>query len=297
MDYLVRGMTEDGEFRFVAACTTETSNEARRRHATASGASRLLSETMTAASLLSTPLSGEEKLSLQITSNGPVRGVMADADANGNLRGFISNPQVYADLPDAPGGPPPLGREGTILVIRSTPLKVLSRGTVPLFAGEVGSDVGAYLTQSEQVFSAMALHAGFLPDRAIANACGILIQALPGASLEKFDAYKAVLDGQGGRASILHDGSTPELAIETLMNAVAHESPYRILQRADLRFQCACSREKVVDTLRMIGAEELQKMRAEDGQAEVVCRFCNEHYRIDRAELDVLLATFHGPKN
>ncbi len=49
MDYLVRGVTRDGEFRFAASTTTALSNEARRRHATASGATKILGETMTAA--------------------------------------------------------------------------------------------------------------------------------------------------------------------------------------------------------------------------------------------------------
>jgi molecular chaperone Hsp33 len=298
MDYLVRGVTQDGEFRFAASITTQLANEARRRHETRSGATKILGETMTAATLLATQLKGDEKISLQITGNGPVRGVLADVDAAGNVRGFIDNPQVYAELEDAPGGPPPLGEKGLVSVIRSTPLKLITQGTVPLFAGDVASDVGAYLTSSEQALSAMALHSGIAPDRTLEASSGILLQALPGANLSKFAAYKGVLENPHLRDRVFLGGKArPEEMVETLMNAVEHESPYEILAKVDLRFQCTCSREKVADMIRMIGAEEIHRMREEDGQAEVTCRFCNERYVLDHAELGVLLGTLEDLEN
>src|SRR5207248_8604867 len=101
---------------------------------------------------------------------------LADVDAAGNVRGFIDNPRVFAELPDAPAGPPPFGADGLIVVLRSTPANVLSRGTVPLIKGEVAEDVGAYLTRSEQVFSALALDISFEEDRErrVHSAGGIL---------------------------------------------------------------------------------------------------------------------------
>ena len=295
MDYLVRGVTEDNEFRFAASTTTGLSNEARRRHATASGATKILGETMTAATLLGTQLKGDEKISIQITANGPVRGVIADVDAAGNVRGFIDNPQVYAELPDAPGGPPPLGHEGLILVMRSTPGTVISRGTVALVAGDIARDMMSYLATSEQTQSAMALSADLAADRSLATSCGILLQALPNADMQKFAAYKAVLAHPQLRSRVL--AGTPEEAVETLMNAVTHESPYEILAKQELRFQCTCSREKVADMIRMIGREEIARMRDEDGQAEITCRFCNERYVLDRAELAILLANLGNRPN
>lgn len=298
-DYLVRGVTEDGEFRFVASTTRHVVEEGRRRHDTRSGATKVLGETLTAVSLLHTQLKGDEKISLQITSDGPVTNVLADVDAGGNVRGFISNPNVYAELPDAPAGPPPFGMQGLIFVIRSTPNDVLSRGTVPLTAGEVEADVAHYLTHSEQVPSALALDVVFEENRArsVHSAGGILIQALPGADPEKFKAYQRVLADPGLRSRMFFEGSRPEDAVETLMNAVEHESPYAILDRHGLRFQCQCSREKVAASLMMLGREDLAKMREEDGQAEIHCRFCNEKYVFDADDLAMLLAQFPGMKN
>lgn len=295
-DYLVRGVTEDGEFRFAAATTTSLSNEAKRRHQTVSGATQVLSETMTAVALLGSLLEGDEKISLQITTDGRVKNVLADIDAVGSIRGFITSEQIYAQTEDVPGGPPPLGMQGTIMVMRSTPAKLLTRGTVPLVQGDIASDVANYLSISEQRDSAMAIRSAISSaDWSVTEAGGILIEALPGASREKLDGYRRVLAAPALRARVLETAGRPEEMVETLMNAVEHESPYKLLARADLRFQCTCSREKVADMIRGISKEELTKMRDEDGQAEVICRFCAERYVFDRAELGMMLHDFGRP--
>lgn len=308
-DTLVRGITEDGEFRFAACRTTDLANEARRRHDTKSGASKILGETMTAALLVGAHLERDQRMSLQISCNGPVQGVLADAtieseptgtDASGPLtaivRGLISNPQVYADLDEAPGGPPPFGTVGTLVGIRSTRTQILYQGTVQLVAGDIAADVSHYLSRSEQIASAMTLGSLLAKDRALAHVTGVLLQCLPGASKEKFEEYRRVLTDPGLAARIAGE-ETPELAVETLMNAVTHESPYRVLTRYDVRFRCDCSREKVADMIRMLGKAEIGKMMSEQGQAEVTCRFCNERYLLDKAELGVILHTLNTVQN
>ena len=307
MDYLVRGMTEDGEFRFAAVRSTDLANEARRRHDTKSGASKILAETMTATLLVGAHLEKGQRLSLQLTCNGPVRSVMADATVvpaddeaqeaiAEQVRGFIANPQVYAELDEAPGGPPPFGTEGELVGLRSTRTQILYRGAVPLTAGDVAADVANYLSRSEQVQSVMVLGSALGEDRALAHATGILLQSLPGASPEKFAEYERVLEDPMLRARIAAE-PTPEAAVETLMNAVMHESPYKILTRVDVAFRCDCSREKVADMIRMLGKDEIGKMMSEQGQAEVTCRFCNEVYLLDNAELGVILHTIGTKEN
>lgn len=299
MDYLVRGITEDGEFRMAACRATGLANEARRRHETKSGATKILSETMAAAVLVGAHLEDGERMSLQFACNGPVRGVMSDATAGTDgmfVRGFIANPQVYAELDEAPGGPPPFGTDGTLVGIQSSPGQVLYQGTVPIVAGDVARDVSNYLTRSEQTQSVMALGSALAPDRSMAHASGILLQVLPGGSDAKFAEYHRVLNDPSLRARIAAE-PTPEEAVETLMNAVTHESPYRILTRVDVSFRCDCSREKVADVIRMLGRDEIGKLMSEQGRAEVTCRFCNERYVLDKAELGVILHTIGTVEN
>jgi molecular chaperone Hsp33 len=54
------------------------------------------------------------------------------------------------------------------------------------------------------------------------------------------------------------------------------------------RFACTCSRERVGDMLRSLGHEEIDSIIAEQGQVEIGCDFCGQHYLfdpVDAAEL------------
>jgi molecular chaperone Hsp33 len=62
--------------------------------------------------------------------------------------------------------------------------------------------------------------------------------------------------------------------------------------RQPLRFHCRCSRSRSVDALRLLGRDELGSMLAEEGEAELVCHFCSNRYRVASEELRELIATF-----
>jgi len=47
------------------------------------------------------------------------------------------------------------------------------------------------------------------------------------------------------------------------------------------RFACTCSRERVCNMLRSLGADEVESIIAEQGQVEVGCDFCGAQYRFD----------------
>ena len=48
---------------------------------------------------------------------------------------------------------------------------------------------------------------------------------------------------------------------------------------------CNCSRERMRKGLKSIGKEELQIILEEDGQAELVCNFCNKKYNFSKEDL------------
>jgi molecular chaperone Hsp33 len=63
----------------------------------------------------------------------------------------------------------------------------------------------------------------------------------------------------------------------------------RLANRQGVNFQCPCSRERSVGALQLLGRNELTAMLQEDGQAEVTCHFCNEHYLVEAPELEALI--------
>ena len=50
------------------------------------------------------------------------------------------------------------------------------------------------------------------------------------------------------------------------------------------RFACTCSRERVSNMLRNLGAEEAESILAERDDIEVGCEFCGQQYRFDAVD-------------
>jgi len=97
-DYIVKGLAFDGTIRVLGARTTETTAEAQRRHQAWPTATAALGRTLTGTVMLGSMLKGDGKLTVKIEGGGPAGAILADADANGHVRGYISDPYVHFDL-------------------------------------------------------------------------------------------------------------------------------------------------------------------------------------------------------
>ena len=72
-DYWIRSVTGDGAVRAMAAVTTATVEQARRRHGTAPTATAALGRTLTAAGLLGATLRVGQTIFVRILGDGPLR--------------------------------------------------------------------------------------------------------------------------------------------------------------------------------------------------------------------------------
>src|SRR4051812_21175440 len=83
-DQQIRGLlrTPTEEVRFVAIHATDTVEDARRRHGTGPTVTVLLGRTLMAGSLLATLTKGGERLTLQLTGDGPVGALVVDASSH-----------------------------------------------------------------------------------------------------------------------------------------------------------------------------------------------------------------------
>ena len=97
-DYWIRSVTEDGTVRAMAAVTTATVEQARRRHGTAPTATAALGRALTGAGLLGAALRAGQTILVRIQGDGPLGGVLATSDAVGTVRGYVANPEVHLPL-------------------------------------------------------------------------------------------------------------------------------------------------------------------------------------------------------
>ncbi|MGG4397467.1 Hsp33 family molecular chaperone HslO [Paenibacillus thiaminolyticus] len=283
-DMLVRGTGLGGKVRIFAVRTTGLVNELQRRHGAYPTATAALGRTVTAAAMMGAMLKGEEKLTVQVKGDGPIGQIVADANAHGEVRGYVTHPQVHLASNaqgklDVAGA---VGRSGFIHVIKDLGLKEPYRGSSPIISGELAEDFTYYFATSEQTPSAVGLGVLVDVDNSVLHAGGFIVQLLPGLTEEQIDQIEYSLSVLPPVTALLDQG----MELDELVTWIISDA--NVMERMPIRFQCQCSRERVERTLISVGKGELTAMIEEDGQAEVVCHFCNEKYSFGREELEQL---------
>jgi molecular chaperone Hsp33 len=278
MDRIVTASAARGTVSLAAGITSGLVREARERHDLAPTASAAVGRLLTAAALLGASLKGRERLTLQIVGDGPIGAITADAWSTGErtigARAYARN--GHADVPLNARGKFDVARAvgtGKLQVTKTYEVGQPYSGIVPLVSGEIGDDVAAYLANSEQIPSVVAL--GVLADPSgIRAAGGVIAQVLPGAD----DATVAALERNAQRMAAVTTQIVEGANAEALLRAVAGDLELKIFESYGVEFDCRCTREKVETALLGLGKDELAKIAREQPQTEATCDFCGESY-------------------
>ncbi len=289
-DHLVRALAHGGTVRALAAVTTDLVEEARGRHATAPTATAALGRALTGALLLAATIKRDERLSLEFSGDGPLRGVLVDATPDGDTRGFVLRPATH--LPPRAGKLDVGGALGRgVLCVMRVPIAggALYRSVVPLESGEIGADLAGYLLASEQTQAAVGVGVFVDSDGRVAAAGGYLVQALPGAGPETLDAVAARVERTATPSQLVRNGLGPVDMLRALVG-----DGLTVLEERAVRFRCRCSRERVAVAILTMGRVEIASVLAADRRAEVTCEFCRARYVLEEEELRVLLREGNG---
>ncbi len=272
----------------VAAVTTGLVGEIRDRHDLAPTVTAAVGRLTTGAALLGANLKGRERLSLQIAGDGPIGTLASDAwlmdERTIAARGFARYGQV--DLPvDARGKFDVAGAvgRGSLQVTRSRDIGQPYVGIVGLRSGEIAEDIAAYLVQSEQIPSVVALGVLANPTGVIA-AGGIIAQVLPGADERAILELEARALEMPPVTSIVAEQND----VRALVRALAGDVVLQAERTMDVRFACLCTRAKVEAVLRGLGSEELRRLSRERDQTEAICEYCQHRYVFTEPELEAL---------
>jgi molecular chaperone Hsp33 len=271
-DHLIRAIATDVNVRVVCSVTTELVTEAARRHRLKSGPTLALGKGLTAGLLLATTTKGKERVTVQLVGDGPLGAVTIDANADGDVRGYVRHPDATSAQ---------LGRDGVCNVTRDLGLRELYQGQVNLVTGEVDEDVEAYLRTSEQVPSALGCEVVLADGGIVRAAAGVLVQALPEGDTNAVREMQHALR-TGRLRELLEDGLT---SAAELAGALWTSGSLELLDERAARFACQCSRARISDMLRMLPPTDLDEMAAENHAAEIVCNYCNTAYVVERDEL------------
>ena len=289
MGELVRAMTRDGFAKAVAVTTTDMVERARQIHKMLPTATAALGRLLTAASMMGNMQKVENgSITLQVKGGGPLGTVLAVSDAQGNVRGYVQNPQVsilekYRGKLDVGAA---VGTDGMLTVIRDLQMKEPYVGSVQLVSGEIAEDITQYFVQSEQTPTACALGVLVDTDQSVRAAGGYLVQLLPGAPDSVIDRIEAGIQKVGAVTAMLDRG----LSAQDMLEAVLEGLDLEILETVPVAYRCYCSRERVISTLISLGREELQKIVEDQETIHMECQFCDTVYDITPEEIAGILA-------
>lgn len=275
-DYLVRATAADAQIRAFAVTSRDLVEEARSRHDLSPVVTAALGRLMTGACLMGSMLKGEKDvLTLQISGDGPVRGMTVTADSQGNVKGYAQSPQAM--MPPNAQGKLDVGGvigNGYLTVIKDMGMKDPYASQVELQTGEIADDLTYYFAASEQVPSCVAL--GILMERnnTVKQAGGFIIQLMPFAQEEIIRKLEEKVSGIKSVTTLLEEGNTPEQILSLLLGDMDLE----ITEKTPVQFFCGCSKERVEKVLYSLKKEDLREMIAEGQDVELHCHFCNTNY-------------------
>lgn len=286
-DEIVRAITGDGLVQAAAITGRTLTERARTIHSLPPVPTAALGRVLMAASLMGDALKVEDgSLTLQIKGGGPLGTVLAVSDCEGNVRGYVQNPNV--DLMEKHPGKLDIGAavglDGTLTVIKDLGMKEPYIGSIDLLSGEIADDVAAYFVESEQIPTACALGVLIDTDGSVAAAGGYLIQLLPGADEGMIEKIESGVRRVGSVSHALADG----LDAKGLLRAVLDGFDPEFLTAHGVEYRCPCSRERVERALISLGRKELSDLIEQQGQAELSCQFCDKVYHFTKEELEAL---------
>ena len=286
-DYIVKALAYDGQIRAYSALTTETVQEAQTRHYTWPTASAALGRTMTATLMMGAMLKGDQKLTVTVDGQGPIGKITADADAKGNVRGYVSQPQTHFPLNDAGklDVRRAVGVDGALSVVKDVGMKDYFTGSSPIVSGELGDDFTYYFAKSEQVPSSVGLGVLVNPDNSIKAAGGFIIQVMPGADDKVISQLEDAISNMTPVSKLIEQGLTPEEILEEVLG----KDNLQILETMPAQFECNCGHDNFLNAIRSLGEAEIESMIKEDHGAEAQCHFCRNKYHYSEEELRDLL--------
>ncbi|MGI8786188.1 MAG: Hsp33 family molecular chaperone HslO [Pyrinomonadaceae bacterium] len=292
MDKLIRGTAASGTVRLMAAITTEIVTEAVRRHETSPTVSAALGRVLTGTLLFAASLKEFDRLTVKIECEGAVKGITAEATADGTVRGYVKNP--HAELPAKENGKFDVNGiigAGNFYVIRESGYEIGLHhqpyiGSVPIVSGEIAEDFAYYLAKSEQIPSAVLLGVLLRNREPFVKASGgVIIQMMPGASEHIITMIEDTIKHAPHITSVISDGGEAR----DLVKLALGEIDFEILEEREIKFACNCSFDRAVSLINSLGREEVASMLSEDKGAKMTCGFCNEIYTLDENDLQKML--------
>lgn len=279
-DRVIRVLAKDKQIRAIAVKNTVAVKTAQKNHELGFVPATLLAKMLSAASLIASTLKGEERVVLETNSDGHITKLFAEALRVGEVRGYaIQSKDInLEEVKNSDFIGLGLLTVSKVLYNKSEP----TNGIIEIVKGDIATDVAYYFTQSEQIPTSLILDVALDENGTISHSGGIIIQALPGASESDLALVVENLQNMKRLSEMLKQDKTPE---EIIAEVLPFE--YTVIDSTQVDFFCRCSKDKFINSLVTFPHKMIVEME-ENNENELVCQYCNAHYKLETEDFDKL---------
>ncbi|MCM3707549.1 Hsp33 family molecular chaperone HslO [Cytobacillus firmus] len=235
-------------------------------------------------SLLSATLKGEQRLSATFTLGNSKYKIYADADSNGNIRGYNSRNSLKAETLEGISIKELIGQKGTIRMIKGFNMSQFT-GITDMPYQNIDDDLSHYFKQSEQLETLIETNLDFGKDNTVSHSYGMFAQLLPGASKHLLKEVKEKINTNSNifkNLKVMED-----IQIEQQLKSYFSDS--LIIGLNGIKFSCGCSKEMFYGLLYSIERKDLLEYIHDNKSIESSCHICGRSYIFSPSELKLLL--------
>ena len=276
MDYIVRGMALEDRARIIGCECKDTVSLICKKHEAYPIATIALGRFLCSTLMMGAMLKDKQTITCILNGNGKLGTVFAQANARGEVRGFVSDP--FVDLPlvnnmwDIENA---VGNDGILNVIKNFDEDKNFSSQVSVTSGDIANIIATYFFDSEQIPTIVNLGVELDKEGNVKSARGYVIQLMTGYKEEDVEHLEKLT------LSNL-DKKIDECIIDMF-------SDFKRLENTPVKFACDCSKTKFENGLRTLNKDEIRQMIEEEEQIEVVCNFCSDKYVFSKEELKKII--------
>ncbi|QQZ09015.1 Hsp33 family molecular chaperone HslO [Heyndrickxia vini] len=245
----------------------------------------LLGKTISVVSLMSGILKGDHRVSLQITMSNPKYKVFADADAKGNIRGYLNEGlrNASSEFISNVSLEQLIGDKGNIRVIKGSAMNQFT-GITDMPYQNIVDDISHYFIQSEQTQTFLGTNFGQNLEGGLLFSNAIFVQLLPGAPHHLIDVIKHIFLTN---RDFFNDLGKNKNNIEEKLSELFED--VKIIGCSPVQFFCGCSKEMFYGMLYALNKGELRQAISKKESIETGCQICGRTYSFHPDELQALI--------
>ena len=290
-DKLYHFLLHRGAIRGGIVHSTRMINQMRANHEIGILETVALGHALMGGALIASDLKGNDRIRLEIECSGPIKGLVVEANAFGDVRGFLKQIPIPVEKPLDSFDLSSFFGAGFLSITRFLEDdKAPFTGNVMLQYGNIAQDLAHYFLHSEQVPASFNLSIQFDSGGNVTGAGGLFLQTMPGAGETTVAEIEALIRQLPSLGAVFSDGTDPVQFIRDVFKAHAPE----FLASRRIEFLCPCGQDFFRAILAHMPADELADMISTDPfPLELRCQYCNTPYYFSKNDLQHIYERRH----